>query len=148
MSTTLTDSRKWSIPDDTLSTALSTTTCECARHRLWCRLRRQLCQVHSTALRWLFLSAFPLGTTLAQTIPCDDQQTGHVVDGQQIQRPVQADTAPSNASAQCGDSSCSLSTHRRGTYFPITAVQSRRRSKVVLWPRMPRETLPAVKKPP
>ncbi|GGR11678.1 DUF3761 domain-containing protein [Deinococcus ruber] len=37
------------------------------------------------------------------------------VDGQQIQRPVAADSAPPGASAHCRDGTYSFSTHRRGT---------------------------------
>ncbi|WP_161884246.1 DUF3761 domain-containing protein [Deinococcus alpinitundrae] len=37
------------------------------------------------------------------------------VDGQQIQRPVMADTKPEGASAQWRDGSDSFSAHRRGT---------------------------------
>jgi len=60
----------------------------------------------------LALKATPV-PALPVTAPSNGTYTN--VDGQQIQRPVMADTKPEGASAQCRDGTYSFSTHRRGT---------------------------------
>ncbi|MBB5379288.1 hypothetical protein HNQ07_004803 [Deinococcus metalli] len=61
------------------------------------------------------LLRFPAPPTPAPRPATPSSGTYTNVDGQQIQRPVVADTRPSGASAQCRDGSYSFSMHRRGT---------------------------------